>query len=578
MSFHHTRLVHRLTLTSLALLLALTACQSTPTPAPTALPATSTSSAATLTPRPTREASPAPSPTPNPTPVPRVFTIALAQTPGTLDPANATDESALLITRHLYEGLTRFEPGTTRVVPALAERWETSANGLVWTFYLRPNVFFSDGTPFTALSAQENFVRWNTAHAPGDYAFWRLMLGGFAGDTDETGNPLSNLADVTALDDTTLQVSLHRPDAALPATLAMPAFALVNPTAFSGDSFGAPYAPWAGTGPYGLAAFNNAGGARLIRNTAYWGAPPAPDELIFKIIPDDTQRLLALQTGEVEGIAQVNPDHYAFIQNEPTLRLEFSPALNVAYLGFNQARSPWHIRACRQAAASALNRQHYANELYPGGAAVAESILPPSVMGYLTFTDSINYDPTEAARLWQTCLETGVTVPVSLTLYVPPIPRAYLPDPAAVGAAVQADLATVSITVDLAMPDWQTQWLPAVQAGRADLFLLGWLGLNGDPDNFLCPLFCGAQALFNSQPDGAPLPPDPELAQWLAQARAITDPAERAQLYALAQERVWQDVIVVPLAHRQTAWAYHAELQGTTPSPIEATFFNLHWP
>jgi peptide/nickel transport system substrate-binding protein len=404
------------------------------------------------------------------------------------------------------------------------------------------------------------------------------MFGGFTSDTDETGAPLSNLADVIALDETTFQVTLHRPDAALPATLAMPAFALVNPSAFIGDSLGAPNAPSAGTGPYTLTAFAFDGAAHLVRNPAYWGEPPAPDELIFKIIPDDTQRLLALQTGEVEGMAQVNPSHYAFIQNEATLRLEFSPALNVAYLGFNQAREPWQVRECRLAVAYALNRERYVSELYPGDAVVAESILPPAVMGYLTSTDSINYDPTEATRLWQTCRETGVTVPVTLTLHVPPIPRDYLPDPAAMGAAVQADLAAVSITVNIAAPDWQSQWLPDVQGGRADLFLLGWSGLNGDPDSFLCPLFCGVQASFNSDEDGAPLPPDPELAQWLAEARAATNPDERTRLYALAQARVWRDVIALPLAHRQIAWAYRAEVQGTTPSPIEATFFNLHWP
>lgn len=577
MTFSCVRLTPRHTLITFSLLLALLACQRTPTLAPTLLPATPTPNLSeTLTPSPI--ASPPPSPTPNPTPAPRIFTLALAQAPGTLDPANATDESALLITRHIYEGLTRFEPGTTRVAPALAERWETSPDGLTWTFFVRPNVVFSDGTPLTAVIAQQNFVRWNNARAPGAYAFWRLMFGGFAGEADETGAPLSNLVDVAALDETTLQVTLHRPDAALPATLAMPAFAFVNPTAFIGDSLGVPNAPSAGTGPYSLAAFALDGAVRLVRNPAYWDPPPAPDELVFKVIPDDTQRLLALQTGEVEGMAQVNPSHYAFIQNEATLRLEFSPALNVAYLGFNQARPPWHVRECRLAVAHALNRKHYVSELYPGDGAIAESILPPTLMGYLTSTTSINYDPTEAARLWQTCQVSAVSEPISLTLHVPPIPRDYLPNSTAVGAAIQADLAAISLTVNIASPDWQSQWLPEVQGGRADLFLLGWTSLNGDPDRFLCPLFCGAQALFSSQADGAPLPPDPELAQWLAEARATTNPDERARLYALAQMRVWEEVIVVPLAHRTTAWAYRADVQGTTPSPLETTFFNLHWP
>jgi peptide/nickel transport system substrate-binding protein len=578
MSLIHRPLLPHLHTSILLALLALTACQSAP--APTALPATLTLPAtATSTPEPT--VTPAPTSLsaveepPSPTPVSRIFTIALAQAPGTLDPANAADESALLITRHVYAGLTRFEAGTTRVAPALAERWETSADGLTWTFHLRPGVSFSDGAPFTALAAQQNFVRWNNAHYPGQYTFWRLMFGGFADETDATGEPLSNLADVTALDETTLHLTLRRPDAALPATLAMPAFALVSPLAFNVENFGAPGAPSAGAGPFVLANFTPEGMARLTRNPAYWGAPPAPDELIFKSIPDDTQRLLALQTGEVEGVARVNPAHYALIQNDPALRLEFGPALNVAYLGFNQARAPWNVRECRMAAATALNRQRYVAEVFPGDADVAESILPPAVEGHQPPEIEFQYDPAEAARLWQACRDSGVSVPVTMTLYTPPSPRAYLPDPAAVGAAIQADLAAVSITVQLAAPEWQSRWLPDVQGGRADLFLLGWVGVNGDPDSFLCPLFCGVQASFNSDIDGAPLPPDAELAQWLTEARAAAQADERARLYGLAQARLWRDVIVLPLAHRKTAWAFRADVLGATLGPLEATFFGL---
>lgn len=557
-------------------LVTLAACQSLPTPTPTRLALTLTVGVTeTATPEPT--ATFAPTLTPGPTPVPKIFTLALAQPPGTLDPANAIDESALLITRHVYEGLTRFEPGTTRIAPALAERWETSIDGLVWNFYLRPEAVFSDGTPLTALAVQKNFVRWNNAHQPGAYVFWRQMFGGFANETDELGAPLSNLAEVIALTETTLEVTLRHPDAALPATLAMPAFAIVNPIAFIGDSFGQPAAPSAGTGPYVLANFAVDGTARLTRNPGYWREGPAPDELIFKVIPDDTQRLLALQTGEVEGMARVNPSHYTFIQNEATLRLEFSPALNVAYLGFNQARPPWSVRECRLAVATALNRERYVNELYPGDAELAGSILPPTVFGYQQPGAGVQYDAAEATRLWQTCRDSAISIPVSGTLYVPPISRAYLPDPAAMGAAIQADLAAMGLTVQVASPDWQNQWLPDVQGGRADLFLLGWTGLNGDPDNFLCPLFCGVQALFNSRADGTPLPPDSELAQWLNEARLTTDTATRERLYGLAQTRLERDVIVLPLAHRQAAWAFRADVLGTIPSPIEATFFNLRW-
>jgi len=551
-------------------ILFLAACRGAPTPTP--LPTPTTLAAPTVAIAPTAAAPP--TPLLILTPKPQIFTIGLAGEPDSLDPANAVTEWALLITRHLYEGLTMYEPGSTRAVPALAESWEASADGLKWAFRLRPDVHFSDGTLLTADAAKQNFERWLNRTPPGDYVYWRLMFGGFAGETDETGVPLSLITGVTAEDEATLVLTLRRPQASLPNSLAMPSFALVSPAAYLNSGFGLPSQASGGTGPFTLHQWEP-GLVTLARNPDYWGAPPAADRLIFKIIPDDTQRLLALQTGEIEGTAQVNPTHYAAIRNDPMLRLDFDPALTVLYLGFNQAHSPWNNRDCRLAAAFALNRERYVSDFFPGDAQIAWAMIPPGVATYQLPETDFRHDPIEAQRLWQACLDSGVSVPVTMTLYVPPITRSYLPDPASLGAALQADLGAVGITAQIAAPDWQTQWLPDVQNGRADLFLIGWVGVNGDPDSFLCPLFCGIQAAFNSDEKGNPLPPDEELAGWLQLAQAATDPDERARLYAQAHARIGSEMLAVPLAYRQTAWAFRANIGGNIPSPMENIFFNL---
>ena len=552
--------------------LLLTAC-TTPTPVPTLAFPTSAPPTLALTPG----ATPAPTPTPLaiPTPGPRTFTIGLAAAPGTLDPAQATDEFALLITRHLYEGLTAYEPGTTRVIPALALSWDVSADGLTWTFHLRPDVRFSDGTPFTAPIAAANFERWLDRTPPGEYTFWRYMFGGFAGEADENGDPISLLAAVDAPDDLTLALTLRRPDATLPATLAMPSFAMVNPAAFEGDkSFGEQGSASAGTGPFVLREWTSEGMLHLTRNLDYRGQPARPDELIFKIIPDDTQRLLALQVGEIEGMAHLNPKDYAAVTADPGLRVDFDPALSALYLGFNQARAPWSNRDCRLAVAFALDRPRYAAAFFPGDADVAWGMIPPAVWAFKNPETDFQHDLAEATRLWQVCLASGAALPEQITLYVPPIARTYLPDPAGLGAAIEANLLTAGISVTVASPDWPV-WLTDVRAGRADLFVLGWTGVNGDPDSFLCPLFCGDDASFNSDPRGNPLPPDAQFADLLQSARATADAAQREALYDRAQARMWSTMIVVPIAHRKTAWAYRANVTGNVPSPIEDVFFNL---
>ena len=526
-----------------------------PAPSPTFLPA--------LAP------TPGPTPLPTPTAGPRTFTIGLAAAPGTLDPAQAVDESALLITRHLYEGLTAYTPGTTRVVPALADSW-TSTDSLTWTFHLRPDARFSDGTPLTARTVALNFQRWLTQSPSGDYAFWRLMFGGFAGEADENGYPLARLAAVAAPDDSTLVLTLTQPDASLPNTLAMPSFAIVKPTAFADLAFGSPRANSAGGGPYLLFAWTPENIVHLIRNPNYWGAAPLPDELVFKVIPDDTQRLLALQVGEIEGMAHLNPKDYNADGQHHT-RVVFDPALTTLYLGFNQAHAPWNNLDCRLAVAYALDKQRYVQQFFPGDADVALALQPPATWGYPSAPQDYPHDLARAAQHWQACPKKDL--PEAITLYVPPIPRAYLPDPQ-LGSAIQADLLTVGLSVTLASPDW-SNFLSDVHAGRADLFLLGWTGVNGDPDNFLCPLFCGTEAAFNADPSGQPLPPDDELAQRLLAARADSDPVAREALYAQAHARLFAVVPALPLVHRRTAWAFRDNLTGYVPSPIENLFFNL---
>ena len=552
--------------------LLLTACATstaTPLPAPDIARPT-----ATLSVGPTR----APTPLPSPTPGPRAFTIGLAVQPGTLDPANAEDESALLITRHLYEGLVQYEPGTTRVQPALAESWEVSSDGRRWTFYLRRGVTFSDGAPLTAEVAAQNFRRWMTGLPPGRYTFWRLMFGGFAGEQDENGQPLSLIEAITSTSPGTLVLTTTIAYAPLLNTLAMPSFALVSSSALTPDSSSQEKGELAGTGPFVLKDWTKADLIVLERNPHYWGTPAQPDELVFKIIPDDTQRLIALQVGEIDGLTRLNPKDYGVSANWP-IRVEFDPPLEVLYLGFNQAHAPWGNLECRLAVALALNRERYIKDFFFADAQAASALQPPSVWGYFAPEVERAYNVEAAKAQWETCqaaiTAAQVNMPETITLYVPPIPRPYLPRPKEMGEAIRADLAAAGISVTVASPDWQTAWLPDVNAGRADLFLLGWVGVNGDPDSYLCALFCGENAAFNTNRRGLPIPPDDELAQLLQAARSTPDPMEREKLYAQAHARIFETVPALPLAYRQTAWAFRADLQGTVPSPIEAVFFNV---
>jgi ABC-type transport system substrate-binding protein len=248
----------------------------------------------------------------------------------------------------------------------------------------------------------------------------------------------------------------------------------------------------------------------------------------------------------------------------------------VLYLGFNQARRPWERLDCRLAVASALDKRRYAQAFFPGDGEAADTLLPPGVWGRGSADGAPAYNVDQARRYWQRCLDAEPEVTQPFTFYVPPaMDRPYLPlDPAALGAAIQADLATAGISTTVVSPD-RSVWLSDLRTGRADLFLLGSVGVNGDPDSIWCSLFCGDEPAFNSDRQGNPLAPDNVLAAMLLNARGTADPANREKLYAQAQARLFRTLPVIPLAYRQSAWAYSARVQGNVPSPIEDVFFGL---
>jgi len=495
-----------------------------------------------------------------------------------LDPADVTDSESLLVTWHLYEGLTRYVPGGADVEPSLATSWSVSEDGLEWTFNLRQGVTFHDGEPFDADAVVWNFERWSDPeheyHFEGwDFTYWPYMFQGFKDqDADEDGEPDSFFVAAEAVDPTTVKITLRRLNAPLLQTLAMGNFGFASPAAVrkSGDSYGTPDGDpiAAGTGPFAVKAWVPGDHVTLERFTGYWGPPATMRELEFRVIPEGTARYLSLASGEIDGMNQVNPEDIAKAQADPNIRVVFEPANNVGYLGFNQARAPWGNLNCRLAVAHAIDKQAIVDALYAGDAEPAVQMMPPGLWGYNTALSDHPHDPEQAAAYLAACLAEE-TLPDTVVFYVPPIQRFYYPKPKELGEVIQSALNDLGVVTEIRSPDWRTVWLKDVREGQADLFLLGWGGDNGDPDNFLCQFFCGGDASFNSGPDGVALPPDAELNTMLREAATLPDQDARRLMYEEANARVLQTVPAVPLVHRTPPILFRANVQGYTASPLQ---------
>ena len=518
---------------------------------------------AALSATPVASATPVPPPTATPEPI--IFTVGLPGPLSTLDPASASEPSALVVTRHLYDGLTRFAPGGVVVEPALAESWVAAPDATAYTFTLRVGVTFSTGAPFNAAAAQANVERWLNGAEAG-FPYVPAMLGGFAGQVDANGASLSRVAEVRAEGADTLIVRLTGPDSAFPATLAMPAFAMVDPAAWADPAFGAPGAASAGTGPFRLRASLQPDLVELEPNPSAWTTPTRLDLLRFKSLVDPTQRVIALQVGEVDAIADL-PTEQATIGESWPVRVVGQPPQQVLFLGFNHNRRPWATAACRQAVAVGLDRAALAQAA--GGSQTPRA-------GFVSAAEPPTPDVTRAQAMWAECVaQQDAPIATPIALYAPPIPRPYLADPQTFGQVLQAQLTTIGIATVVVQSDWSTAWLPDVQAGRADLFVLGASDLNGDATTLLCPLFCGANAAFNTSRDGLASAPDDELAALLAQARALPDVAQRTALATQADALISERSPAIALASPVETWAIASDWQGEALGPLEALFTHM---
>jgi peptide/nickel transport system substrate-binding protein len=431
------------------------------------------------------------------------LTFAQSADAGTLDPALETSANSLAPATHIYDGLTEFEPGTTTPIPALATSWEASDDGLEWTFHLREGVTFHDGTPFNADAVVFNFERWWDLDNPynlgeDQFIYWDYMFHGFKGDPD------SVLAGIEKVDDYTVKLTFNVPNASLLNTLTMENFRFASPTAVmeQGDIYGTAEGKAVGTGPFMVGEWVKEDHITLIKNDNYWGEPATIDTLIYRVIPDTSAAFLALQAGDIDAIslwASPGADDIAAAQDDPNLQVVYNPAFNVGYLGLNLAKDWLQNLNVRLAIAHAIDKQGIIDAIYPGDAEPAKEFQPPSLWGFNDQIEDYPYDLDLAREYLQAAIDEGVVIPDSAVFYVMPVSRAYYPFPQQTGEFIQANLADIGINTEIVSPAWPDPYLSDLEedGSKHDLFMLGWVGDNGDPDNFLCTFFCGGDTSFN---------------------------------------------------------------------------------
>lgn len=472
-----------------------------------------------------------------------------------LDPAVLTDDESLRVVKNIYDTLVKYSAEGFDVEPGLAN-WEQSDDGLTYTFHLRKDVLFHDGTPLNSDAVIANFKRWEDTSDPQYARFERYQA--FMADIIER---------IEKKDELTFTIHLKEPNAPFLQNLAMTQFSIVAPSALQKGSEDVGRSP-IGTGPFKFESWKPDDSITLARNDQYWGTVPKLDKVVYKVIKENSARLNALFSGDVDLIDGVLPSDISRIEKEQRFQIFYRPPNNFGYLGFQTQKPPFDNALVRQAVAHTIDKKGIIEAFYEGAAEPGVNPLPPAAFAFNPEIKDYPYDLEKAKKLLK---EAGYTdgIPEVLLFYAMPIYRPYMPNGQKVAEAIQKDLEKIGIKTRIESPEWAV-YLDDLKKGKANLFLLGWTGSNGDPDVFLNPLL----DKNNIGGSNRVLYDNEELHQYLQEGRKTLDPETRKKIYYKAQELLHEDMPMVPIAYAKPVLAGIKEIKGFYAHPGGQDEFN----
>ena len=506
------------------------------------------------------------------------FTVQYGSNPETLDPAlnSAIDGANTIIT--IFEPLLLINENN-EVIGGQAESWETSEDGLTWTFTMRDGLKWSDGTDLNAKDFEYSFKRMVDPNTAAPYAETCLgMIDGFeeaAGFPDADGNPTAepnpDALNVKASDDgKTLTIVLSYPCSYFDK---MAAFATMSPVQqatveANGDAWCTSPDTFVSNGPYMITDWTPSERIVLTKNPNYVGgwdsSKIVSDTITLLLLEDSSASYAAYNSGEAQLIKDVPTDEIpSLTKAEDGGDFYVDTILGTYYVSLNLQRDAFKDAKVRKALSLAIDRDYVANTIMQGTYSAADSIVGPGIVdesGYFHDNGNAPYisadyeaNLAEAKKLLE---EAGYpngegypTIEYSTNDAGYHVPLAeYL----------QQAWGDLGITLTINKMEWSS-FTPARRAGEYDVARNGWVMDYNDPSNML-DLFCSG----NGNNDGKYSNPDFDAA---IDASRVADSAEHfAQLHK-AEDILMEDMGCLPIAYYNDYWLQSPTLKGTWHSP-----------
>lgn len=471
--------------------------------------------------------------------------LAIGGQPETLDPYNTNTTLTTAVTKSFYEGLFEFDKDL-KVRNVLAEGYEMSKDGLVYTFKLRQGVKFHDGTDFNAAAAKANLDR---VMNPDN----RLLR----------ATQFNRIAKVEAVNPQTLRVTLKEPFAPFINSLAHASAAMISPAALQkwGNKDIA-FHP-VGTGPFEFVEWKQTEAIVGKKFAGYWKKGyPKVDQVSWKPVLENATRAAMVQTGEADFVYPLPYEQAANLKKNDKIDVVSTPSIIVRFLAMNVLQKPYDNPKVRQAIAYAVNKEAIAKVAFGGYAFPAQGIVPQGIQ-YAVKMAPIAYNPQKARELLK---EAGYPNGFESTLW-----GAYNNTTTQkVLQLVQQQLQQVGIKLQVQAlevgqrTEWVDAW-PDPKTAKVRLYYTGWSSSTGEADWALRPLF--ATESWAPKLNNMSFYSNPVVDGDIAKALVTTDSAERAGLYKTVQEQLMKDLPRIPLVTDDILYAHAKRLSGVYAMP-----------
>ncbi|MDD6614617.1 MAG: peptide ABC transporter substrate-binding protein [Lachnospiraceae bacterium] len=486
------------------------------------------------------------------------LSVQVGPDPETIDPAlnSAVDGGNMIL--HAFECLLTIDQ-EGKIAPGQAETWETSEDGLTWTFHLRDGLKWSDGSDLTANDFVYSWKRVCDPEVAAPYA--ETVLGMVEGFDAAIEGDLDALA-VTAVDDKTLEVKLATP---CPYFDSLAAFATLSPVQqatveANGDAWAIDAATYISNGPFYVSEWVPGSHITMSKNPNYWNADAVKlGSIKWNLIEDSNAAYSAYQNGEVMMIKDVPTEEIPSLQGNEEFHVD--PIIGTYYISFNLQKEPFDNVLVRKALNLAVDREYVANTLMQGTYSPATNFMGPGWKDTdgSDFMDNANggepYISATAdiegalAALEEAGYPNGEGLPV---LHYTTNDAGYHK---AVAEYLQDAWKEIGVTLEVEIVEWSS-FTPMRRNGEFEIARNGWVGDYSDPSNQLELLYS-----TNGNNDGKYSNADFDAA--IDASRSTTDTAERSAALHQAEDIMMNDYACLPLAYYNDFWLQSSKITGS---------------